>query len=209
MEMHRNKLKAKPENENFTGKYANSGIIAQKLVSNYFNSVKKLLAITENVNFCNEIGAGEGLSTQRLNKLVPNLSASEFVEGFVLKAKNNNSGVKVFQESVYELSYEAKSVDLIFLLEVLEHLDYPELALQEIKRVTRRYLIIGVPREPLWRLLNLCRLKYVKQFGNTPGHLNNWSKKEIIELVEKEFGNVIAVESPIPWTIILAEKYDQ
>lgn len=206
MDKDKEKLTATPENENFTGKYENNGIIAQKLVNNYFKAVEILFKKTNNVKNCHEIGSGEGLSSQKLNKLVPSLSASEFVDKFVEQAKNNNPQLKVFQESVYDLKYEDNSVDLIFLLEVLEHLDYPELALQEISRVSKKYLILGVPREPIWCFLNICRFKYLNRLGNTPGHLNNWSKKQIINLVEKEFGKVIAVESPLPWIILLAEK---
>jgi ubiquinone/menaquinone biosynthesis C-methylase UbiE len=200
------KLKAKPHQEDFAGKYENNGFIAKTLVENYFKAVKKLLQKTSNINNAHEIGAGEGRSTTILSKIVDNISASEFVEELVAKAKEMNPDVAIFQESVYDLKYENDSVDLVFLLEVLEHLDYPEKALQEIKRVSKKYLILGVPREPLWCFLNMCRLKYLRDFGNTPGHLNHWSKKKIIKLVEKEYGKVIAVESPIPWTILLAIK---
>lgn len=200
------KLRAKPEDENFTGKYTEGGLIAKKLVDNYFKSVSKLLSKCETIEKTHEIGAGEGLSTQRLKSMVPFISASEFVNELVKKAQLNNPEINIFQESVYELQYENDSVDLIFLLEVLEHLDYPKKALHEIKKVSSRYLILGVPREPLWRFLNMFRFKYLKDFGNTPGHLNHWSTRSIIRLVEQEFGPVIAVESPIPWTIILAEK---
>ena len=72
--------------------------------------------------------------------------------------------------------------------------------------MSKRYVIIGVPREPLWRFLNMCRFKYLKHYGNTPGHLNHWSKKSLVKLIENKFGKVIAIESPIPWTIVLAEK---
>ena len=78
--------------------------------------------------------------------------------------------------------------------------------MEELKRISKQYLILGVPREPLWRFLNICRLKYLKNFGNTTGHLNHWSKKSIIRLIEKKYGKVIAVESVIPWIIVLAEK---
>jgi len=201
-----NKLKAKPEEEDFLGKYNDEGTIATYLVNSYFKSVKKLLKKIDSVNSAHEIGIGEGISTKRLKEMVPNISGSEFVEKLAKKAQINNSDLKIFQESAYELKYEENSVDLVFLLEVLEHLDYPELALQEIKRISKSYLIIGVPNEPLWRFLNLCRFKYVKDFGNTPGHLNHWSKKTLIKLVEKEYGKVIDAESPIPWTILLAKK---
>lgn len=205
-EVDHSKLRAKPEDENFTGKYTEGGLIAKKLVDNYFESVSKLLSKCSTFEKAHEIGSGEGLSTQRLKSMVPFITASEFVEELVKKAQLNNPEIPIFQESVYDLKYENDSVDLVFLLEVLEHLDYPEKALQEIKRVSSNYLVIGVPREPMWRFLNMCRFKYLNDFGNTPGHLNHWSSRSIAQLVEREFGPVIAIEKPIPWTILLAKK---
>jgi len=200
------KLKAKPETEDFSGKYEDENFISRYLVNKYFSSVQKLLEKIKDINSAHEIGCGEGRSTIRLNKMTPNLTASEYVDKLVLTAKENNPSLNIFQESVYQLSYGDSSIDLVFLLEVLEHLDYPDIALKEIKRISSKYLILGVPREPMWRFLNMCRFKYLKDFGNTPGHLNHWSKKSIIKLIEEKFGKVIAVESPIPWTIVLAEK---
>lgn len=200
------KLQATPELEDFSGKYEDENFISKYLVESYFKSVQKLIDKVEPIKLAHEVGCGEGRSTKKLRKMVSSLTASEFVPKLVKKAKLLNPELKIFEESVYELKYEDASTELLFLLEVLEHLDHPETALEELKRVSSRYLILGVPREPLWRFLNMCRLKYLKDFGNTPGHLNHWSKRSIIKLVEKKFGKVIAVESPIPWTIILAEK---
>ncbi|MBD0833101.1 class I SAM-dependent methyltransferase [Aestuariibaculum sediminum] len=200
------KLKARPELEDFSGKYENTGIVSRYLVKEYFKAVNRLVLKTTNISTAHEIGAGEGMSTKYLKQMVENLSASEYVNDLVEKAVMNNPDISIFQESVYELTKQNNSIDLVFLLEVLEHLDYPSLALNELSRVSKRYLVLGVPREPLWRFLNMCRFKYLKDFGNTPGHLNHWSKKQIINLIEEKFGKVIAVETPIPWTIILAEK---
>lgn len=202
------KLKATPEKEDFSGKYEDTNFISKFLVNNYFKSVEKLISQITPINSAHEIGCGEGRSTIKLNEMISNLTASEFVENLIPIAKKNNPKLTIFQESIYELQYENNSVDLVFLLEVLEHLDYPKLALQELKRVSSKFLILGVPREPLWRILNMCRFKYMNDFGNTPGHLNHWSKHSIIRLIEKEYGKVIAVESPLPWTIILAKKHD-
>lgn len=199
-------LKATPEIEDFSGKYEDTSFISKYLVDSYFKSVSKLILKADEIESAHEIGVGEGRSTMRLNKMIPNLTASEYVEHLVELAKRNNPNLTVFQESVYNLKYENSSVDLVLLLEVLEHLDFPEIALKEIKRVSRKYLILGVPREPLWRFLNMCRLKYLNQFGNTPGHLNHWSQKSLIKMIENNFGKVVAIESPIPWTIVLAEK---
>lgn len=208
MKIDHSKLNANPETEDFSGKYKDTSLISKYLVNSYFEAVRRLLSKIKGINSAHEIGIGEGRSTTRLKKMVINLSGSEYVDKLVRMAQNNNPELNIFQESVYELKYDDDSIDMIFLLEVLEHLDYPESALDEIKRISKKYLILGVPREPLWRFFNMCRFKYIKDLGNTPGHLNHWSKRSIIRLVEKKYGKVIACETPIPWTIVLAKKAD-
>ena len=91
--------------------------------------------------------------------------------------------------------------------EVLEHLEQPELALKTLKRVTGRYLILSVPREPLWCAMNLARAKYISRLGNTPGHIQHWSKRGFIRLVSKCF-DVLEVKSPLPWTMLLCKPRD-
>ena len=46
-----------------------------------------------------------------------------------------------------------------------------------------RWLLVSVPREPLWRGLNLARGSYLRELGNTPGHLNHWSKRRFASLL--------------------------
>lgn len=208
-------LKAKPETEDFYHKYTEEGqsIIGTKLLDGYFKAVSELInqADIQNNAKALEVGCGAGFSTKRLHKLLPKtvkLEGSEYVEDMLPDAEKLNPDVKFIAESVYELKRKDETLDIVFLLEVLEHLDYPDMALQEILRVVKPggYLILGVPREPLWRTLNMARLKYIKDFGNTTGHLNHWSSLGITRFTEQHFGKVITKKSPIPWTILLAQK---
>jgi SAM-dependent methyltransferase len=206
------RLSATPEDEDFRGKYE-SGRIGQSLLDGYFRGVEDLLeeACVEDGQRAIELGCGEGLSTMRLRPLLPatvGFEASEYVPEQVSSARENNPGMSVIQESVYELSHGPARFDLVFLLEVLEHLDYPDRALQEIARVLKPggRLIAGVPREPLWRALNMARGSYLTSLGNTPGHLNHWSKRGFIRYVGANFGTVVASRSPIPWTLVLARN---
>lgn len=210
-------LKAKPETEDFAHKYTEEGQgkIGRKLLDGYFRGVDSLVSasgITARKRVkAIEIGCGEGFSTQRLRDLLPanvELYASEFVGSLVPKAQKRNPSVKVIEESVYETTHADNSFDLIFLLEVLEHLDYPEKALEELARILRPdgYLVLGVPREPLWCSLNMARGKYLRHFGNTPGHFNHWPTFALKRFVGKHFGPVITKRTPLPWTQVLAQK---
>lgn len=211
------KLKAKPETEDFGHKYTEEGQgkIGGALLDKYFRSVEDLVSFSEVTSRKKvkaiEIGCGEGFSTERLRKILPSnveLHASEYVKSLVPKAQKRNPKVKVIQESVYETTHKDNSFDLVFLLEVLEHLDYPDKALKELARILKPegYLVLGVPREPLWCSLNMARGKYLKNFGNTPGHLNHWSTITLKRFIQKHFGTIISHRTPLPWTQVLAQK---
>jgi SAM-dependent methyltransferase len=201
---------ATPETEDFYGKYEASGRIGQALVTRYFATVRMLVdRVTEaGIESALEIGCGPGYSTQRLRQMLPAtvaLDASDYVPALVEAARAMNPGIEIEQEDVYELRRREDSYDLVFLLEVLEHLDHPGAALAELRRVLKPdgWLILGVPREPIWRALNMARGKYLGAFGNTPGHLNHWSARSIRTYVSRHVGEVVATETPIPWTLAL------
>ncbi len=64
------------------------------------------------------------------------------------------------------------------------------------------WLLVSVPREPLWRALNMARGAYVRDLGNTPGHVNHWSKRAFESLLSR-YGTVEEARSPFPWTMLL------
>jgi 2-polyprenyl-3-methyl-5-hydroxy-6-metoxy-1,4-benzoquinol methylase len=129
---------------------------------------------------------------------------SEYDKRYVQKMKETNFSIPFIQESVYSLKRDDKSFDSIVMLEVLEHLENVELALRELTRVSRKYVVISVPHEPVWRILNLIRGKYVKYLGNTPGHINHWNPMTLKSLLSK-YGKVKNIYLPLPWIIAVLE----
>jgi hypothetical protein len=69
-------------------------------------------------------------------------------------------------------------------------------------RVASRWLLVSVPHEPLWRILNMARGAYLRQLGNTPGHLNHWTQRSFVSLL-RGYGEVVVTRSPFPWTMLL------
>jgi len=92
--------------------------------------------------------------------------------------------------------------DVATAIEVLEHVPDAAHTVAEMARVASGHLLVSVPREPLWRGLNMARGAYWKDLGNTPGHLNHWSKRSFVELLSRH-GEVIEARSPFPWTMLL------
>lgn len=95
--------------------------------------------------------------------------------------------------------------DLVMMIEVLEHLDDPDAMLDTLAEITAGHVLLSVPREPLFRSMNLARFKNVRDLGNDPEHVQHWSARNFVEFVERRF-DVVSVEKPIPWTLVLARR---
>jgi 2-polyprenyl-3-methyl-5-hydroxy-6-metoxy-1,4-benzoquinol methylase len=153
-----------------------------------------------------DVGCGEGMLTQRWalalggGRVVgidlddPHLHAewakrqAPNLEYRVMKAEN--------------LPFADGEFDVATAIEVLEHVPDPEHTVAEMARVASGHLLVSVPREPLWRALNMARGAYLKDLGNTPGHLNHWSKRAFVQMLERH-GEVLEARSPFPWTMVL------
>jgi 2-polyprenyl-3-methyl-5-hydroxy-6-metoxy-1,4-benzoquinol methylase len=194
------------KNEDFRGKYESSGAIGGWLIGKFYESVADLVRASG----CGggrvlELGVGAGYSTAYLAPMLEpgaELHASELRHDLAREALGRVPGARIACESVYRLARRDRSHDLVVCLEVLEHLEQPQHALAEIARVCRGRAIISVPREPIWRALNMARGKYLAALGNTPGHLQHWSTRALRAFVAPRF-EILATRTPLPWTVLL------
>lgn len=104
------------------------------------------------------------------------------------------------------MPFEDDEFDVATAIEVLEHVPDPAHTIAEMARVAKRHLLVSVPREPIWRAVNMARGAYLKDLGNTPGHLNHWSKRSFIAELSK-VGTVQEARSPFPWTMLLVRVH--
>ncbi len=154
-----------------------------------------------------EVGCGEGYWVLQWHKAGIAARGSDFSTQVIAIAQQNAEAQGAppglfTAQSVYTLTPERDGADLIVCCEVLEHLERPADGLQALQRIARDYVIVSVPREPIWRALNLARGKYARSLGNTPGHIQHWSRRSFVALVSQYF-DVVAVRTPLPWTMLL------
>jgi len=186
-------------------KYGSSNPIVRALMNGFVQSLSHFVE-KSNPSTIHEVGCGEGYWTLGWNRMGINARGSDF-SGKVIDIARNNARQEelspdLFQiRSIYDLQPGIDSADLVVCCEVLEHLENPEAALEVLRKVVTRHLILSVPREPIWSMMNMARGKYLGQLGNTPGHIQRWSRRSFSNLVERHF-EIIELRSPLPWTML-------
>jgi 2-polyprenyl-3-methyl-5-hydroxy-6-metoxy-1,4-benzoquinol methylase len=192
---------------NYFDKYTSSNPVHRWLLKRFLGAIEELVRDLS-PSSVHEVGCGEGALAARLAPMFTcTFRATDFSQQIVVRARalHGDSGVQFQSRSIYELTPTEDTADLVLCCEVMEHLDRPEEALRKLHAVTRKWCVLSVPREPLWSTLNLARGKYISRLGNTPGHVQRWSRAAFVGLVSNYF-EVEAVVSPVPWTIVRARK---
>lgn len=154
-----------------------------------------------------DVGAGEGFTLEalRLRKIAKKLEGIEYMDEALTLAKKLHPEVHIKKGNIYELPYKANSFDIIICTEVLEHLEEPDKALDELKRVTKKYIIISVPNEPLFTIQRILRGKNVLKLGAHPEHIQHWTSGAFEKFVATKM-TIIDAKTPLPWTMITAKK---
>lgn len=187
-------------------KYGSKNPIVRYLMQGFDDALSELVGIAQPKSI-HEVGCGEGYWVMQWCEQSIDARGSDFSTQVIDIAQANaqEKGIDALRFkslSIYDLQFPTDSADLMVCCEVLEHLEDPEQGLLALKRVARDYVILSVPREPIWCGLNMARGKYWLQAGNTPGHIQHWTKSGFIAFVAKHF-DVLEVRAPLPWTMLL------
>lgn len=190
---------------NVYDKYSTLHPIERRLVNGFLAHLEGLVERT-GAREAHEVGCGEGELALRLAASGLRVRGSDAFAEVIGEARRRAAaaGAEVDYEvrPVEELEPERDAAELVLCCEVLEHLEDPEGALDVLATLAKPWLIVSVPREPLWRALNLSRLKYMQDLGNTPGHLSHWSRGGFLRFLERRL-EVVEVRNPLPWTMAL------
>ncbi len=185
---------------NVYDKYGTKNPIARLLMSGFLRAVSDLYRRTQSTSVL-EVGCGEG---HLASALIRQHAPAEFVACDVddRERPGVDPRIRFDTASIYGLPYADNAFELVVCCEVLEHLERPEQGLRELARVAANYVLISTPWEPVWRAMNLARGRYIRDLGNTPGHIQHFGRRALIALASQQM-HVQHVRRPLPWTVIL------
>lgn len=188
-------------------KHTSKNPIQKLLIKNFYSSLISLIKPLK-VKSILDAGCGEGFTMKKLeeNGIGQKIEGIEYEKDAIAFGKKLFPNLTFKQGSIYELPYQDNSIDLVLCTEVLEHLETPENAIKEMLRVSKKYLIISVPNEPLFMLSNFLRGKNLSRLGNDPGHINHWNPLNLKKYLIQNKVKVKKISLPFPWIIILGEK---
>ncbi len=187
-------------------KYGSTNPLVRRMMAGFERSLDELFALADPQSLL-DVGCGEGVL---VHEWALRLGESKRVVGIDLEEDSIQQGWSERQAPNLEykvmraenLPFADDEFDLACAIEVLEHVPDPEHTVAEMARCAQRHLLVSVPREPLWRMLNMARGAYWSDLGNTPGHLNHFSRRSFVALLTRH-GRVTEVRSPFPWTMLL------
>jgi 2-polyprenyl-3-methyl-5-hydroxy-6-metoxy-1,4-benzoquinol methylase len=188
-------------------KYGSASPVVRRLMARFERSLIGLLEQAAPATLL-DVGCGEGVLTERFAaRLSPGEVVGIDLDDPGLRAhwaqrEPRRENLRFAAMTAERLDFPAGAFELVCATEVLEHVVDPEVVLGEMTRVAAGWLLVSVPSEPLWRMLNLARGAYAGALGNTPGHLQHWTPRGLRRLLARH-GEVVALRHPAPWTMAL------
>jgi ubiquinone/menaquinone biosynthesis C-methylase UbiE len=125
-------------------KYAETQIVTKRETDLNQKSVKKIISSIVGDSIV-DIGCGKGYLARRI---VKELNKKIVAVDLHISDSNKSSSNPIFIESVIEkLPFESNSFDTVICTHTLEHIKEIKIAIAELRRITKKRLIIVVPRQ--------------------------------------------------------------
>lgn len=146
-----------------------------------------------------DVGGGAGLILKavadyirkkgiRVNKFALDLSP-----GMLKSQKKNNPDLKkALNEDIKKTTFKEKEIDLVLMIDILEHVPDPEEALKELKRISA-FVVFKVPLEDnlLLKSWNLVKRGEPRRRNiQTIGHINVYNFSKLRKHIERNAGNI-------------------
>jgi methionine biosynthesis protein MetW len=159
--------------------------ISSKKTGKISESNNSLLLVLPKIKSALDVGCGTGELMRFLKKKGVKVLGTDISSSALKVAKQNGLNVKL-ADLDEKLPFKSNSFDACISNQVLMHVFDPEFVILEMKRVSKKYVVINVPNHMYWRF----RISFI--LGKLPNvlegkfsHIRLFSYSKIKTLIEK------------------------
>lgn len=139
-----------------------------------------------------DVGCSSGALTYGLKRIFPNCDfwGCDVSKNAIRKANGSSYGINFFYGDAQKLPFQSNFFDIVLMNSVLDHLEKPDLAVEEVHRVLRKngVFLSMTPIEKETLTLHGI-LSHADSFRNHRlnycGHIHAFNSKELIELIKR------------------------
>ena len=154
-----------------------------------------------------DFGCGEGFILDMMAERDVSFQSYEGVDlrpDALAEARRRWPSTRFVEANLFDAAFDQERYHTVMALEVLEHLFEPVKVLKRLVSLADEYLLLTVPNEPWFQLMNLVRGRDLIRLGNHPEHINHWNKETFADFVSP-YAEVVSVTTRFPFVILLAK----
>jgi ubiquinone/menaquinone biosynthesis C-methylase UbiE len=163
-----------------------------------------------------DVGGGAGLLLKRISEYLKEKeinvrkNAFDLSEEMLRMQKDNNPDmVACLEGNIEKTSFKEREIDLVLMIDVLEHVLDPVAALKELNRISK-YVIFKVPMENnlLYNSLNILkRGGQRRDFFQRVGHVHYYNFREFEKQISSFVGEILYRNFTNDYKYMLSENY--
>ena len=191
--------------ERHVNKYTNQNPVHRLSLGRFYDAVAEQLTAIQPTSVL-DFGCGEGYILDMMADRDVPLSNYEGVDlrpDALAAAKKRWPHNTFVNADLFDSTFDQKRYHTVMSLEVFEHLFEPEKALKRLVSLADEYLLLTVPNEPWFQMMNLIRGRDLIRLGNHPEHINHWNKTLFAEFVSQH-AEVVRVITRFPFIVLVA-----
>jgi len=186
-------------------KYSNRNPIHRLALRRFFDRITGEL-LAQQPSTVLEFGCGEGLFLKEVGErgvVFDDYVGLDLREDALAAARALHPYGRFERADLFQWSAPVAGFDLVIASQVLEHLPDPGRALNRLVELCSGQLLLTVPLEPWFRILNLLRGRDLRRLGNHPEHVNLWTFSRFREFVA-DHAEVVRAYRVFPFTVVVA-----
>lgn len=153
-----------------------------------------------------DFGCGEGFVLDELVERgveIDNYEGLDLRADALAEAQSRWPSKQFICADLFDGRFDDKRYDVALAAEVFEHLYDPDAALERLVSLTDRSILLTVPHEPWFQLMNLARGRDFIRLGNHPEHVQHWNTPTLHEFISRH-ADVIRIRRSFPFLIATA-----